>query len=81
MKCSITADDYNPCPAMDELLPAEANTNKKGFDLVHVCNFETGENRFLGITYRAKANSGGILLNVCPFCEGRLGEVEWGGVK
>lgn len=67
-KCAITDNELTACPAMEELLPAEVNTMGKGFSVVHVSNFKTGESRFVGITYRPVAKSGGILLNLCPFC-------------
>lgn len=48
----------------------------KGLSVASTLNLETGKVRMLGVVYKTSAKDSGVLLNVCPWCEGRPGYFE-----
>lgn len=49
-------------------LEALADGHQKGLSLMHVVNFETGQDCSPILVYKTAARDKGIALNFCPFC-------------
>lgn len=56
------------CTAMASAMNDVANARAKGLSTVVVMNINTGEERLIGVAYKAKASDRGIMLNHCPWC-------------
>ena len=73
--CTLRKDGYfDWCEAMNIMLHPEANAEVKGLIQKNVYNIKTNIERCIGVAYResSKFKSRSIMLNVCPWCEARI---------
>lgn len=72
--CNLRDDRY--CPGMDRVL--QSNTRAKGLVLLQMRNRETFDISSRMVVYRAgtKASESPLLLESCPWCRKKLGQVK-----
>ena len=70
-KKSMKCTEHGMCWVM----ASKVSDSGKGLRVQEALNFKSGKVVFVGITYHEKATDRGLLLNVCPWCGEKPGEI------